>query len=406
MAGSFILSVTQLNTYIKSRFDGDEKLSNIFISGEISNFTDHYRSGHLYLTLKDEKCAVSAVMFARYAARLRFKPQDGMKVIVRGRVSVYEATGRYQLYIEDMQPEGVGALSIAFEQLKNKLLKEGLFAPEHKKPLPRFPERIGVITSPTGAAVHDIVTVLGRRYPVAQIVFCPVLVQGENAAPQIVDALARFNRIDGADVIILGRGGGSIEDLWAFNEECVARAVAASHIPVISAVGHETDFTICDFAADLRAPTPSAAAELAVPDGAELLYSVLYQKDRLSHAMSSKIDSSKEKIDTLLKSQVFRSPLEAVENRKINLDGTVSRLNKAAEDKIKKVRAGLAEMGGRLNALSPLAVLSRGYAAVYEKGGKAVSGVKDVSVNDNVIIQMADGSLGCTVNTKSIKNRI
>lgn len=403
MAGSFILTVTQLNTYIKSQFDGDERLSNVFISGEISNFTDHYRSGHLYLTLKDEKCAVSAVMFARYAARLRFKPEDGMKVIARGRVSVYETTGRYQLYIEDMQPEGVGALSLAFEQLKNKLEKEGLFAQERKKPLPRFPERIGVITSPTGAAVHDIITVLGRRYPVAQIIFCPVLVQGDGAAPQIVDALARFNHVNCADVIILGRGGGSIEDLWAFNEESVARAVAASHIPVISAVGHETDFTICDFAADLRAPTPSAAAELAVPDGAELLYSVIYQKDRLSHAVSSKIESSKEKMDALIKSRIFANPLEAVEARKINLDGIVNLLNKAIQDKVEHSRANLAEMSGRLNTLSPLAVLGRGYAAVYGDSGKTISGVKGVSVNDNITIKMADGSLGCTVNTKSIK---
>lgn len=403
MEDSFVLTVTQLNTYIKSQFDGDERLAHVFISGEISNFTDHYRSGHLYLTLKDEKCAVGAVMFARYAARLRFKPENGMKVIARGKVSVYETTGRYQLYIEDMQPEGVGALSLAFEQLKNKLEKEGLFAQECKKPLPRFPETIGVITSPTGAAVHDIFTVLNRRYPAAHVVFCPVLVQGENAAPQIVDALARFNRIDCADVIILGRGGGSMEDLWAFNEECVARAVAASHIPVISAVGHETDFTICDFAADMRAPTPSAAAELAVPDGTELEYSVLHQKDRLVNAMSSKIGNSKKKIDALLKSRVFTNPLETVETRKINIDGLVSGLNKAINDKIERNHAGLAEMSGKLNALSPLAVLGRGYAVVYGKSGKAVSGVKSVSVNDKVTVKMADGSLGCTVNTKSLE---
>ena len=230
------------------------------MSGEISNFTNHYKSGHLYLSLKDDKCLIKAVMFAQSARRLRFMPQDGMKIIARGRISVYEVTGQYQFYIEDMQPDGLGALNLAYEQLKAKLEAEGLFAAERKRPLPRFPQRIGVITSPTGAAVHDITTILARRYPLAEVVFCPVLVQGEGAAPQIVDALKRFNRLNCADVIILGRGGGSLEDMWPFNEETVARAVAASNIPIISSVGHETDFTICDFVADLRAPTPSAAA--------------------------------------------------------------------------------------------------------------------------------------------------
>jgi exodeoxyribonuclease VII large subunit len=406
MAGSFVLTVTQLNTYVKSLLDGDVKLANIFIAGEISNFTDHYRSGHLYFTLKDEKCAVSAVMFSRYAARLRFRPEDGMKVIARGKVSVYEAAGRYQLYIEDMQPEGIGALSLAFEQLKNKLEKEGLFAAERKKPIPRFPEKIGVITSPTGAAVHDIITVLDRRYPAARIIFCPVLVQGENAAPQITDAIGRFNRAGCADVIILGRGGGSIEDLWAFNEESVARAVAASRIPIISAVGHETDFTICDFAADLRAPTPSAAAELAVPDAAELLYSVLYQKDRMLRAMSAKTGSSKERIDGFMKSRVFTNPLGAVETRRINLDGTVSRLNKAVKDKMSKSRALLSETGLRLNSLSPLSVLGRGYAAVYGRNGKSLSSVEGIGTGDKITVKMSDGELGCTVNSKAVKRSV
>ncbi|MFR2561610.1 MAG: exodeoxyribonuclease VII large subunit [Anaeromassilibacillus sp.] len=241
MVEPVLLTVTQLNTYIKSLLEGDLNLTSVFVSGEISNFTNHYRSGHFYLSLKDEKSVVKSVMFATYARRLRFLPEDGMKVIARGHIGVYEPTGQYQLYIEDLQPDGVGALNLAFEQLKEKLGAEGLFRADRKKPLPPFPTRIGVITSPTGAAVHDIVTILARRWPLAEVIFCPVLVQGEGAAPQLIDALKRMNRLRCADVIILGRGGGSLEDLWPFNEETLARAVAASKIPVISAVGHETD---------------------------------------------------------------------------------------------------------------------------------------------------------------------
>lgn len=399
-AQPLVLTVTQLNTYVKSKFDGDENLSHIFISGEISNFTNQYRSGHLYLSLKDEKCAVKAVMFARYAEHLRFEPENGMKIIARGRVGVYEVTGQYQFYIEDMQPDGLGALNLAFEQLKAKLEKEGLFSAERKKPLPQFPETVGVITSPTGAAVHDILTVLARRYPLAQVVFCPVLVQGNGAAPQITDALARFNRLRCADVIILGRGGGSIEDLWAFNEESVARAVAASVIPIISAVGHETDFTICDFAADLRAPTPSAAAELAVPDGAELEYSVMYQKSRLLKAISAKVENSKQEIDSLIKSRVFENPLEALETQKISIDQIYLKMDEAITKKMEQNRARLSETAGRLNALSPLAVLSRGYAAVYSEDRHTVSSVDDVSENEKITVQLSDGKLKCTVNSK------
>ena len=257
MQNTLVLSVSQLNRYIKMNFDADENLANIFISGEISNFTNHYRTGHLYFTLKDDSAAVRAVMFNSSAKRLKFMPEDGMKVIARGRVSVYEASGQYQLYVDDMQPDGVGALNLAYEQLKEKLQKEGLFSELHKKP---YPEKVGVITSPTGAAVRDIINVLGRRFPYAEIVFCPVLVQGDGAHLQLTDAVNLFNSERAADVIIIGRGGGSIEDLWEFNDEGLARAVYNSEIPVISAVGHETDFTICDFAADMRAPTPSAAA--------------------------------------------------------------------------------------------------------------------------------------------------
>ena len=260
---SVVVTVSQLNAYVKSIMDSDYNLSDILVSGEISDFTNHYRTGHYYMTLKDEKACIQAVMFKGSNIRLKFMPENGMRVIARGRVSVFERDGKYQLYIDDMQPDGIGSLSIAFEQLKAKLEKEGLFDKSKKPRIPVCPMRVGVVTSPTGAAVRDIVNVLGRRFPLAQIVFCPVQVQGENAAPQIADAIKRFNKGKYADVLIVGRGGGSVEDLWAFNEEIVARAVAGSEIPIISAVGHETDFTICDFAASLRAPTPSAAAELA-----------------------------------------------------------------------------------------------------------------------------------------------
>ena len=297
MQNTLVLSVSQLNRYIKMNFDADENLANIFISGEISNFTNHYRTGHLYFTLKDDSAAVRAVMFNSSAKRLKFMPEDGMKVIARGRVSVYEASGQYQLYVDDMQPDGVGALNLAYEQLKEKLQKEGLFSELHKKPLPPYPEKVGVITSPTGAAVRDIINVLGRRFPYAEIVFCPVLVQGDGAHLQLTDAVNLFNSERAADVIIIGRGGGSIEDLWEFNDEGLARAVYNSEIPVISAVGHETDFTICDFVADMRAPTPSAAAELAVPDANELQYALSALKNRMFLNVSSGIADRRSRLE-------------------------------------------------------------------------------------------------------------
>ncbi|MBQ3004952.1 MAG: exodeoxyribonuclease VII large subunit, partial [Clostridia bacterium] len=268
------ITVSQLNAYLKSIIEYDDNLRDFYLKGEISNFTNHYRTGHLYMTLKDGESQVKAVMFRSAAQKLKFRPENSMQIIARGRISVYERDGQYQFYIEEMQPDGVGALALAFEQLKKKLENEGLFSKEYKKPIPEFPERIGVVTSPTGAAIQDILNVLGRRYPKAEVIFAPVQVQGDSASGQIAKAIFEFNQKKCADVLIVGRGGGSIEDLWAFNEEVVARAVFASKIPIISAVGHETDFTICDFVADLRAPTPSAAAELATPD-IDKLYSLI-----------------------------------------------------------------------------------------------------------------------------------
>jgi exodeoxyribonuclease VII large subunit len=293
-----VFSVTELNNYVKRILDNDENLKNVFVTGEISNFKNHY-SGHMYMTIKDEGGAIKAVMFSSYASRLKFVPENGMKVIIFGSVSLYNKDGSYQLYITDMQPDGVGALNLAYEQLKEKLQNEGLFSTEHKKPIPQFPEKIGVMTAPDGAAVRDIFSVLKRRYPVAEIVFCPVAVQGASAAPEIAKAIKLFNEQNAADVLIVGRGGGSLEDLWAFNEEIVARAIFQSQIPVISAVGHETDFTIADFVADLRAPTPSAAAELAVPDIFELKSDLLGLKQHLSVLMRNLVESEKEKVENI-----------------------------------------------------------------------------------------------------------
>ena len=392
----FVLSVTQLNTYIRSIFEQDAHLAHVFVAGEISNFKGSYRSGHLYLSLKDDKCVVKAVMFARYAERLRFLPQDGMRVIARGHVSVYEASGQYQLYIEDLQPDGVGALSLAFEQLKAKLEKEGLFS--RKRPIPKFPETVGVVTSPSGAAVHDILTVLGRRNPAVEIVFCPVAVQGADAAPQIVEAIGRFNALGCADVLIVGRGGGSLEDLWPFNEEIVARAVAGSRIPVISAVGHETDFTICDFAADLRAPTPSAAAELAAPDRAELLAGLLDRRRRLGQAMAAALGDAGRRLDGLAGSRALNNPLERLELLRVGIDRQAEALAGRVAERTDACRARFSAAAGRLNALSPLSVLARGYAVVCGEDGAPVRSVGRAGPGQRLLVKLDDGDLGCTVN--------
>ena len=299
MKAPLVLTIGQLNAYVKSLLDGDDNLNHVYVSAEISNFTNHYRTGHFYFSLKDENAVIRAVMFRSSAQRLKFLPQDGMRVIVRGRVSLYERDGQYQLYVDDLQPDGVGALNLAYEQLKEKLSKEGLFAPERKKTLPRYPMRVGVVTSPTGAAVRDIINVLSRRFPLAQIILQPVQVQGADAPGQIADAIRLFNEKKAADVLIVGRGGGSLEELWAFNEEEVARAVAASEIPVVSAVGHETDFTICDFAADLRAPTPSAAAELCVPDAQGELARVQMLRHSVFQLVQRRMESEQQRLDTL-----------------------------------------------------------------------------------------------------------
>lgn len=397
MQNTLVLSVSQLNRYIKMNFDADENLVNIFISGEISNFTNHYRTGHLYFTLKDDSAAVRAVMFNSSAKRLKFMPEDGMKVIARGRVSVYEASGQYQLYVDDMQPDGVGALNLAYEQLKEKLQKEGLFSELHKKPLPPYPEKVGVITSPTGAAVRDIINVLGRRFPYAEIVFCPVLVQGDGAHLQLTDAVNLFNSERAADVIIIGRGGGSIEDLWEFNDEGLARAVYNSEIPVISAVGHETDFTICDFVADMRAPTPSAAAELAVPDANELQYALSALKNRMFLNVSSGIADRRSRLEYLTSKGALKSPDEMLSNRSQRLDTAFSKMLSSYENLIGGKKVEFISAATALSKLDPMSVLMRGFAFVSDKSGKNVYSSQALAKGDKINVRFHDGSAVCEV---------
>ncbi len=398
------LTVSELNGYIKRIFDSDRTLSSVSVKGEISNFTYH-RSGHLYFTLKDEEGQIKSVMFRSSAGRLKFMPENGMRVVVHGSVAVYQRDGTYQIYVNTMEPDGVGALYLAYEQLKEKLYKEGLFDELHKKALPEYPERIGVITSPTGAAVRDIINVLGRRFPIAKIYLYPSLVQGEVAVENLIAALDYFEKTKLADVIIIGRGGGSIEDLWAFNEECVALAVSRSEIPVISAVGHETDFTICDFVADMRAPTPSAAAEIAVPDRREQLYYVNGLSQRLSESMFDRISQGKLYIDTLLRLPILKNPLSFVENGRQTLDSLLNRLLFAQKNIIAEKTVSFASYCSKLDALSPLKVLSRGYAAVYS-GDKVAESASAVDMNIPLKVRFNDGEIVCQPKTINVFDEV
>ena len=396
MADKKILTVTQLNMYVKSLLESSVYLKDVYISGEISNFTNHYKTGHLYMSLKDDTGVIKAVMFRQYATSLKFKPENGMKVICRGRVSLYERDGVYQMYITDMQPQGVGALALAYEQLKSKLQAEGLFDEKNKKPIPKMPSKIAVITSPTGAAVQDILNILGRRYPVAQVIMCPVQVQGDVAAPQMIEALKTVNDKNCADVIIIGRGGGSIEDLWAFNDETLARTVAASKIPVISAVGHETDFTICDFAADLRAPTPSGAAELAVPDKHDLKVRIDRTKITLKTSLNRVYQQKQLQLKALLNKQCMANPLFSVNQRQQSLDMLCSKLKAVYTALVEEKKRGFMSSVASLDALSPLAVLLRGYSLIL-KDNQVISSAKALKSGDEVNLKLSDGLLNAVV---------
>lgn len=398
-----VISVSALNRYVKMLLEQDALLSPVMVSGEISNFVNHYKSGHLYFSLKDENALVKSVMFRTYASRLKFVPENGMKVIVRARVSLYEKDGAFQLYAEDMQPDGVGALQMAYEQLKKKLEAEGLFDAAKKRRLPPYPMRVGVITSPTGAAVRDILNVLGRRFPLAKVVFMPVLVQGDGAPPQLVAAIEKMNAEQAADVIIIGRGGGSLEELWAFNTEPVCRAVAASEIPVISAVGHETDFTLCDFAADMRAPTPSAAAELAVPDSEELLAGLRQSEARLQVAVKGGLLTAKAKFDALRAKRALSSPLFYIEQTAMRLDYLTRAFVGKAESSLLEAKNRLSANAAALDAMSPLKVLSRGYVITQNAEGAVVTDAATLKTGDTLSLTMQDGTVNCTVEDVVLK---
>jgi exodeoxyribonuclease VII large subunit len=437
-----IYSIKELNRYIRMKLESDTLLADVWIRGEISNFT-HHSSGHMYFTLKDADSRIKSIMFASHNQRLPFIPKEGTRVIARGNVSVYERDGQYQFYATHMQPDGIGSLYLAFEQLKQKLEREGLFAPERKSPLPRFPKVIGVVSSPTGAAVRDILITLQRRYPQAAVVLYPVLVQGKGAAPSIVQAIERLNAMGEADVLIVGRGGGSLEELWAFNEESVARAIYESAIPIISAVGHETDFTIADFVADLRAATPTAAAELAVPHSAELRALISQREQVLQRGLQHQVSQARERLRRLQKSPALLQPRRSLLQHAERLDTLQSRMEvrmlsrtqltiskfgrlherllryhpqdalllakRRQNDAGRQLRAAMSAMlkeksqqlsyGIRqLDALSPLKVMARGYSLVYDEQGKSlIKSLGDVEPGDMVKVKMTDGELDCQV---------
>lgn len=388
-----VLTVAQLNAYIKQIIDGDRVLANVWVKGEISNFTNHYKTGHFYFTIKDPESLIRAVMFKSAAAKLKFLPENGMKVIVRGRVSAFVRDGQYQIYVEAMEPDGVGSLYIAFEQLKRKLEAEGLFSPARKRPIPKIPTRIGIITSPTGAAVRDMINITRRRFPYAKLTLFPSLVQGPDAPAQLIGGVNYFNAAHCVDVIIIGRGGGSIEDLWAFNDETLARTVAASAIPVISAVGHETDFTICDFAADVRAPTPSAAAELAVPDTAELLRKINNIVGHMELALTKNIGMRRTQLSQLAKSRALTSPQNFIDDKRMVLLSLASRMEQEMKLSLTDKRGRFASLTASLEALNPMSVISRGYSAVFDDSGKLIKSTKQIKKGDRFKFRTTDGSV-------------
>lgn len=393
-----ILSVSQVNMYIKALLDEIPQVKNVYICGEISNFKHYYNSGHMYFTLKDDKSQLKAVMFKNDNYRLKFTPENGMKVICFGQVGVYERDGVYQLYCRDMQPDGVGALTIAFEQLKVQLAEEGLFDEEHKKAIPKYPQKIGVATSKMGAAVEDIKNVISRRYPLCEIIIVPTMVQGESAAQDIADSIRFIDENLGVDTIIVGRGGGSLEDLWAFNTEIVARAVYACKTPIISAVGHETDFTISDFVSDMRAPTPSAAAELAVPD----IKSLIFQLNNFSVSIEKSLDFKISQCENSIKRYKDFFSKSNVDLFYANIRDKIAQYNEKLKDSITRIIENqtntLSKNAEMLDNLSPLKILSRGYSVVKNEKSDIVTDSENINVGDNVEIILSNGAFKATVN--------
>lgn len=395
-AGVNVLSVSELNGIIKSLIDDEPMLGRVAVRGELSNYKI-YPSGHHYFTLKDSESSLRCVMFRSSADKLRFRPENGMSVTASGRISVFPRDGAYQLYCTGLMPEGAGDLQVAFEQLKAKLQAEGLFDASHKKPLPRFPKRIAIITSSAGAAVHDMIRILGHRWPMSKVLLLPVRVQGTEAPAEIAGAIKYANEFDVADVIITGRGGGSIEDLWAFNDERVARAIYASRLPVISAVGHEPDVTISDYVADRRASTPSNAAEIAVPDWREIEESLTSSEVRMDQAMLRRIKLLRERVEAIGQKRTLTDPGVYIDERRMELDRRRDRLIAAAERGLSAKKQAFIRSAAALDAMSPLRVLSRGYAAAIKPDGSTVKTVGELKTGDKITVRFADGSAGCTV---------
>ena len=413
-----VISVSQVNKYLKLKMDHDVRLNDLYISGEISNFTNHVKSGHFYFSLKDSDSIIKAVMFRQHASKVKFTPKDGQKVIVRGQVSVFERDGTYQIYATEISADGAGNLALQFEELKEKLKNEGIFDESHKKSLPKFPQKIGIVTSPTGAAIQDMLNIFGRRYPLCELVLYPALVQGEYAAKTIVNGIDYFNNDEKVDVIIIGRGGGSAEELWCFNDEALARRIYSSKIPIVSAVGHETDFTISDFAADLRAPTPSAAAELCTPDSNTLLFRVSELNLKLNTVLEKIIKTHKEKVynlsnrpclkdssfhienmrqrlDFLMSRPCISSPETLLQRNKVALMQKASNLSAISENMLHKKRLALVNNASKLDALSPLKVLTRGFAAVT-RGNRPIT-AKSLGCGDDVSIVFHDGTASAKI---------
>lgn len=394
------ITVQELNKYIKQKIDGDEYLNTVFVKGEISNFKLHY-TGHMYFTLKDENSLIKCIMFKGYTPNLKFMPKDGMKVVVFGSVSVFDRDGVYQIYCKAMREEGMGTLYEEYQKLKAKLEKEGLFEAAHKKKIPMLPKTIGVLTSSTGAVIRDIINVSTRRNPNVHIRLLPVPVQGTGAAEKIADAIEKMNAEKLADVIIIGRGGGSLEDLWPFNEEIVARAIYNSKLPIISAVGHETDFTIADFVSDLRAPTPSAAAELAVPNVGDLVYTISIYQNRYKVALKRRVQLMKMRYEKCMARRVFKEPLQKIHERSIRLDMSIKLINNSIKKKMQTSKSEYIKLVSKLDALSPLKTLARGYSIAENDFGEVISSKDKVNIGDYLSIRFTDGKIKAKVEEKN-----
>ena len=400
-----IFSVSQINEYIRMTLEASAPLQNVFIRGEISNFKNQYSTGHLYFSLKDGDGMIKAVMFRGYASKLKFIPRDGDKVIIHGKVSVYVSRGEYQIYVDDMQPDGIGALALAFERLKEKLATEGLFDPSHKKPIPTSPKRVGVITSASGAAIHDILNVSGRRSPNVEIVIYPAIVQGENAPRSLIGGIRYFNNQSPVDVIIIGRGGGSIEDLWGFNDEGLAREIFASMIPVVSAVGHEVDFTISDFVSDLRAPTPSAAAEIVFPNNLEMIRRIRGFRDRAEMTMQKRMNSISLRMSLYASELQKKSPVYKLRDKTMRVSALAERLEHTGARILDERRSRIKLCAARLVAQNPMAVLAKGYTLVESKDKGIVSSVNDLSAGEKIDLVFSDGVAHVTVDSASPKEK-